>query len=123
MKNYHQGFIALIAVVIVSFLLVSATIVSNASLFSLQNTLLSGNDRLQAQASALSCLDYVALRLAQDSTYSISQPKILTLGQDTCTIDSPTAVSAHIGKQTIHVTATFDISDPVKIFISSLSFL
>ena len=57
MKNYKGGFSALIAVVIVSFLLMSASIVSHTSLFNLQNTLLSGNDRLQAQVSAFSCLD------------------------------------------------------------------
>jgi len=119
MKISHRGFAALIMVIIVSFTLLALCVGSSLALFSLRSENLERIQKLQSSAFAEACLDYAALRLIQDSSFTVVQPYSLSLATGSCLIESIVSsgsqftITAYAESGKTHTTfvETLDLSD------------
>lgn len=85
----HRGYIALISVLIISFLLMVFAVLAGENGFRTRMNVTAAEDRLSATHQARSCAFAGLLFLAQDSSYELREfPETVWLtGQEACTVE------------------------------------
>lgn len=91
----HRGFIALISVLVISFMLMSlALLASENGLRTRMNTTVI-EDRLVAAHRARSCASIALLRVAQDASYSPDKETVLLSRDQSCEIEEASGSDEH----------------------------
>lgn len=83
-KNSQNGFIALVSAIIISAVLLVATVTLSYSSFFVRYNLLDGEYKERSSALAEGCVDAAILKLAGDPSYSGNEP--ITIGSELCTV-------------------------------------
>lgn len=91
--QYHQhnkngGYTALLAVIILCFILIALSITVNMSGFFTRFNILQSQEKLQSGALAESCINLAMSRLTQNASYNYSLPEVISLDDDECSIKS-----------------------------------
>ena len=82
LKNKNRGFIALLSVVIISFVLLSAAITLNLSSFHVRFNILDSEYKEISDALASACIEQARLILVNDNSYLGSVD--VSIGAETC---------------------------------------
>ena len=94
MKKKQSGFIALIATVVISSMLVATAFTLSMTSFFARSTLLESEYKERSIALAEACVDTALLKRANDSSYSGSET--IPVGTDSCSIFPIVSVSGQI---------------------------
>ncbi len=117
--NMKKGFTALIVVIIVSAILLTVSVGSVLTLFTLRMERIDARNKAQSSSFTETCIEYGFLHIIQDSHYSISSSEIISLPNGSCSIISITengnnrivTATAVVSHSFTTLIATLDISD------------
>jgi type II secretory pathway component PulK len=117
-RNNQKGFIALISVVIISFvLLLVATTLSTKGFYARFN-ILDSESKERSNALADACIETARLKLANDTSYTADNVKIIVTTNQKCEYDANTGGSkiiiAHgcVNNAHTYYSATVNTTDP-----------
>lgn len=104
--NNEKGFVALMAAIVISLILITLTVTLNQSGFFTRSALLDAEYKERSAALAEACADTALLKLAGNPSYSGNE--IIPIGTDICKI-RPTKLDVPVaGQNTIETRAVFN---------------
>lgn len=102
----RKGFVALITAIVLSVILMTVTVSLNQVGFLARSEVLDSEYKDRSSALAEACVDTALLKLANDPAYTVTTPTSVTVGSDTCSIDSVGTVGTQIA---INTSAVFPL--------------
>jgi hypothetical protein len=87
-REKEKGFAALITAIVLSLILIVATVTLNRSSFFTRSAIIDSELKATSSALAEACVDTAILRLAINPSYNLSTPDPVSVGTLTCEITS-----------------------------------
>lgn len=115
-KNNNQGFIALLSVIIISFVLLLIAVTMNFSSFTSRFNILESEYKEKSSALAEGCTQIAHLKIVENTTFTGTSTEII--GTDTCTYsvtnDNEKTIYSHGEFQNAHTyfKTVINITDP-----------
>lgn len=112
----NQGFVALISIVLISFVLLIAVITLNKTSYINRYNVYNFELKETSKALAEACTNLAFLELSKNPSYTVTTPEVKTINGNTCTIHSvtgtPKTIKAKSNYKNFHTNITVVTSNP-----------